>query len=135
MVVIDNFSNSAPSNIDAIMEVAGRRPVCIEADIVYAYSFPSIIRQAGKFPIKVGLTTGDDAAARVKSQCKQTCCFEHPKVLQVWNVQRVSAVEDAIHATLKARGSKRDAPGTEWFDTTPEEIDAIVKFVQVGTAL
>jgi UDP-glucose 4-epimerase len=33
VVVIDNFSNSAPSNIDAITEVAGRRPVCIEADI------------------------------------------------------------------------------------------------------
>ena len=26
--------------------------------------------------------------------------------------------------------SKRQAPGTEWFDTTVEEIEIIVKFVQ-----
>jgi T5orf172 domain-containing protein len=44
-------------------------------------------------------------------------------------VQRVAAVEDAIHSTLEARGSERQAPGTEWFDTTVEEIDAIVNFV------
>ena len=98
--------------------------------IIYAYSFPAIIRETGKFPIKIGLTTGDDAGARVKSQCKQTCCFEFPRVLRIWNVHHVSAVEDAIHATLKARGSKRDAPGTEWFDTTTDEVDAIIKFVQ-----
>ena len=47
-----------------------------------------------------------------------------------WEVQRVAAVEDAIHSTLEARGSKRHAPGTEWFDTTVEEVESIVKFVQ-----
>jgi hypothetical protein len=47
-----------------------------------------------------------------------------------WEVQRVAAVEDAIHAALEARGSKRQAPGTEWFDTTLEEIKSIVDFVQ-----
>jgi hypothetical protein len=39
-------------------------------------------------------------------------------------------VEDAIHSTLEARGSKRQAPGTEWFDTTIEEVKSIVNFVQ-----
>jgi hypothetical protein len=34
---------------------------------------------------------------------------------------------------LEARGSKRQAPGTEWFDTTVDEIEAIVKFVQPVT--
>ncbi len=101
-----------------------------DAGIVYAYSFPSIIRKDGKFPIKVGLTTTGDADARVTQQCKQTCCFEYPVVLSTWEVQRVAAVEDAIHATLEARGSKRQAPGTEWFDTTLEEVENIVKFVQ-----
>ena len=71
-----------------------------------------------------------DAGERVTQQCKQTCCFEYPVVLKTWEVQRVAAVEDAIHSTLEARGSKRRAPGTEWFDTTPEEIETIVKFVQ-----
>lgn len=101
-----------------------------DSGLIYAYSFPSIKKKEGKFPIKVGLTITGDAQERVAQQCKQTCCFEHPVVLKTWQVQRVAAVEDAIHSTLDARGSKRNSPGTEWFDTTLEEIDAIVKFVQ-----
>jgi hypothetical protein len=108
----------------------------IESDdpgIIYAYSFPSIKKNSGKFPIKVGLTVTGDAAERVKQQCKQTCCFEYPVILKAWEVQRVAAVESAIHSTLEARGSKRQAPGTEWFDTTLEEIEAVIKFVQKVT--
>lgn len=101
-----------------------------DSGLIYAYSFPSIRKNSGKFPIKIGLTVTGDAEERVKQQCKQTCCFEYPTLLKTWQVQRVAAVEDAIHSTLEARGSKRRAPGTEWFDTTLEEIDTIVKFVQ-----
>lgn len=101
-----------------------------DVGIIYAYSFPSIERLAGNFPIKIGLTYADDADGRIKQQCRQTCCFEYPKVLQTWKVLRVSAVEHAIHSTLRARGRKRDAPGAEWFDTTVAEIEGIVKFIQ-----
>ena len=101
-----------------------------DSGIIYVYSFPSIIRNDSKFPIKVGLTTTGDTDARVRQQCKQTCCFEYPLVIKTWEVQRVAAVEDAIHSTLEARGSKREAPGTEWFDTTLEEVETIVMFVQ-----
>jgi hypothetical protein len=101
-----------------------------DSGIIYAYSFPSIKRDDGKFPIKVGLTTTGDTEARVTQQCRQTCCFEYPVVLKKWEVQRVAAVEDAIHSTLEARGSKRRAPGAEWFDTTLEEIETIVEFIQ-----
>lgn len=98
--------------------------------VIYAYSFPLLERQNEKFPIKVGLTRGDDAEARVRQQCRQTCCFEKPKILKTWKVLRVGAVERAIHLTLEARGSKRDAPGGEWFDTTIAEVESIVKFIQ-----
>ena len=101
-----------------------------DAGIIYAYSFPSIVQAEGKFPIKVGLTTTGDANARVTQQCKTTCCFDYPIILGTWEVQRVAAVEDAIHSTLEARGSKRQAPGTEWFDTTINEVESIVRFVQ-----
>jgi hypothetical protein len=101
-----------------------------DSGIIYAYSFPSIRKSDGKFPIKIGLTVTGDASERVTQQCKQTCCFEYPIVLKTWEVQRVAAVEDAVHSTLEARGSKRQAPGTEWFDTTLEEIEAIVNFVR-----
>lgn len=101
-----------------------------DAGLIYAYSFPSLIKVDSRFPIKVGLTTTGDAEARVSQQCKQTCCFEFPTILGAWNVQRVAAVEDAIHSVLEARGYKRKAPGTEWFDTTLTEVEAILKFVQ-----
>jgi len=101
-----------------------------DAGIIYAYSFPLIMKEGGKFPIKIGLTTLGDANARVTQQCKTACCFEFPVILMAWQVQRVAAVEDAIHSTLEARGSKRQAPGAEWFDTTLAEVKSVVEFVQ-----
>ena len=101
-----------------------------DAGTLYAYSFPSIMRSDGRFPVKVGLTTTGDAKARVAQQCRQTCCFEYPAILMTWEVQRVAAVEAAIHSTLEARGAKREAPGNEWFDTTLDEVGRIVEFVQ-----
>jgi hypothetical protein len=100
-----------------------------DSGLIYAYSFPSIRKGEGKFPIKIGLTVNGDAEERVKQQCRETCCFEYPVLLNTWQVQRVAAVEKAIHKTLEARGANRQAPGTEWFDTTLQEIEAIVKFV------
>ena len=97
--------------------------------IIYAYTFPSI-RKDGRFPIKVGRTMAGDAEARVAQQCKQACCFEHPIVLRSWSVPRVAAVEVAVHRTLEARGFKREAPGTEWFNTTLDEVESIVNFIQ-----
>lgn len=133
--VFENLGGGQFRNISIEDEMAEADAVATDvesndAGIIYAYSFPSIMRKDGKFPIKVGLTTTGDADARVTQQCKQTCCFEFPVVLMAWEVQRVAAVEDAIHSTLEARGSKRHAPGTEWFDTMLEEVESIVKFVQ-----
>jgi hypothetical protein len=99
------------------------------AGIIYAYTFPSI-RKDGRFPIKVGLTVAGDAETRVAQQCKQACCFEHPVILRSWSVPRVAAVETAIHRTLEARGFKREAPGAEWFNTTLDEVETIVNFIQ-----
>lgn len=133
--VFENRGGGMFCNISLEDEIAEADAVATDVDsndagIIYAYSFPSISRKDGKFPMKVGLTTTGDAEARVAQQCKQTCCFEYPVFLKTWEVQRVAAVEDAIHSTLEARGSKRRAPGTEWFDTTLDEVDSIVKFIQ-----
>jgi hypothetical protein len=133
--VFENLGGGMFRNIPLEEELAEADAVATDIDAddagtVYAYSFPSIIREDGKFPIKVGLTTTGDAQARVTQQCKTTCCFEFPVILMTWEVQRVAAVEDAVHATLEARGCKRQAPGVEWFDTTLVEIKSIVDFVQ-----
>jgi hypothetical protein len=132
--MFENLGGGMFKNISIEEELAEADAVATDVEsndsgMIYAYSFPSIRKNDGRFPIKVGLTTTGDTEARVTQQCKQTCCFEYPIVLKTWEVQRVAAVEDAIHSTLEARGSKRRAPGNEWFDTTIQEIDAIVKFV------
>jgi len=133
--VFEKLGDGMFRNISIAEELAEADAVATDVEsndpgFIYAYSFPSIRKNNSKFPIKVGLTTTGDSDARVTQQCKQTCCFEHPVVLKTWQVQRVAAVEDAIHSILEARGSKRRAPGTEWFDTTLDEIESIVKFVQ-----
>ena len=95
---------------------------------IYAFSFPSIIKE-GFFPIKVGKTIGE-VEARVNDQCKGSATFERPRVLGFWPVKRVGPTELAIHNILKARGKHRDeAPGREWFDTSVEEVKAIIEFV------
>ena len=134
-LAFENLGGGKFKNISIDEELAEAEAVATDIEsnepgLIYAYSFPSIKKNDGRFPIKVGLTTIGDASARVMQQCKGAWCFEYPVLLKTWEVQRVAAVEDAIHSTLEARGSKRDAPGTEWFDTTLEEIEAIVKFVQ-----
>lgn len=134
--VFENLGGGMFRNISLEEEMAEADAAAVDvesddAGIIYAYSFPSIVRQdGGKFPVKVGLTTTGDADARVTQQCKTTCCFEFPVILGTWEVQRVAAVEDAIHSTLEARGAKRQSPGTEWFDTTLEEVESVIKFVQ-----
>ena len=133
--VFENLGAGRFRNISLEEELAEADAVAVDVDskeagIIYAYTFPSIRKADGKFPIKIGLTTIGDAEARVAQQCKTTSCFEFPVILQIWDVSRVGAVEDAIHSTLEARGSKRHAPGTEWFDTTLEEIESIIKFIQ-----
>lgn len=126
------FKNISIAEEQAEVELAevDAIPTDNDSGFIYAYSFPSIVKREGRFPIKIGYTATEDASARVAQQCKATCCFEYPVVLQTWSVQRVEAVEDAIHSTLNARGSKRHAPGNEWFDTTREEIETIVDFIQ-----
>jgi hypothetical protein len=83
--VFENLGEGMFRNISLEEEVAEVDAVATDVEtngacIIYAYSFPSI-REDGKFPIKVGLTTTGDAEARVAQQCRQACCFEHPVVL------------------------------------------------------
>ena len=97
---------------------------------VYAFTFPLIQKQDISFPIKIGKARLD-VVARVAAQCKGSATFEQPLILGQWVVPRMSHAESAIHAVLKAKGKWREGvPGIEWFNTTVQEIDTIVKFLQ-----
>lgn len=95
---------------------------------IYAFTFPTLIRQSGGFPIKIGMTV-KDVQDRVTSQCKGSAIFENPQLLGHWRVTRVGSVESAIHKMLTARGKwRKNVPGAEWFDTTIDEIQSIIEF-------
>jgi hypothetical protein len=97
---------------------------------IYAFSFPTLVKNEGPFPIKVGKTI-NDVEERVAYQCKESASFDNPVILGRWQVLRVSSVETAIHATLRSRGKWREnVPGTEWFNTTTAEIEEVVRFIQ-----
>lgn len=96
---------------------------------IYAYTFPLLIKDSGPYPIKIGLASGD-VEKRVFTQCRQAASFEPPRILKTWPTPRVRALELAVHYVLRVRGRWREnAPGKEWFDTTIEEIDGIVEFI------
>ena len=97
---------------------------------IYAYTFPSIQKSDGPFPIKVGKTV-NDVELRVRDQVRGAALFENPIILASWQVHRVSYTEIAIHSTLKARGLWiEDAPGREWFKTTLATINVVVGNIQ-----
>ena len=94
---------------------------------IYAFSFPALIAQHGAFPIKIGMTV-NDVQQRVFSQCKGSASFDNPTILGQWKVIRVGHVESAVHKMLAARGKWREnVPGTEWFNTTVDEIRSIIE--------
>ena len=95
---------------------------------LYAFSFDLIMRPGGSFPIKVG--RADDVEKRVAQQCRSSAVFQQPTILKSWPVTNQGAAERAVHNVLRYRGRWRaDAPGVEWFNTTTDEIEAIIAFL------
>jgi T5orf172 domain len=96
--------------------------------MIYAFSFNGLIRNECAYPTKTG-ETANDLEKRIISQCKGSAIFDNPTILGSWRVNRVGFVEQAIHKVLAARGKWRSSvPGTEWFDTTVEEVRSIIEF-------
>lgn len=100
---------------------------------VYCYYFPAyreLSKSQGKntWPCKIG-RTDRDPLLRVLSQ-SATALPEPPYIEFVIKTNNSSVVEAVIHAALHLRGRYMDdSPGTEWFDTTPDEILEILRFI------
>jgi hypothetical protein len=105
---------------DEDLPQAGGKPA------VYWYTFPAYQSNSGPFPIKIG--RGTDPQARIRMQV--TAMPEQPTVLGIHEHQDPVSLERALHSVLNLRGKRKtDAPGTEWFVTTPDEIQALIKMV------
>lgn len=93
---------------------------------VYWYSFPAYQRPSGPYPIKIG--RGNDPLTRISQQV--TAMPEQPVVLGKFEHADTSNLERALHAILTLRGKrKKDAPGAEWFVTTPDEVGLLIETI------
>jgi hypothetical protein len=59
-----------------------------------------------------------------------TAMPESPLILGTFDHLDEISLERALHAGLSLRGKRKsDAPGAEWFVTTPAEIEALIQMV------
>lgn len=98
---------------------------------VYVYYFPSYralaeYRREERWPVKVGMTTLGDAKIRISDQ-QGTAMPEQPVVAYVRRSNTPLKLERLVHAVLFYRGRQLgDAPGSEWFSSSPEEVKSVI---------
>ncbi|WP_370873527.1 GIY-YIG nuclease family protein [Peribacillus cavernae] len=59
-----------------------------------------------------------------------TALPEMPTIEYIIKTSDASLLETMLHSILKIRGKKiENSPGSEWFDTNPEEVIELIEFV------
>jgi len=97
---------------------------------VYLYFNPNDRRLAeleGRdvWECKIGRTSSRDAIQRILGQGIRTSLSRLPTVGLVFRTDDSSALENALHASLRLVGAEvPDSPGNEWFITSPARVEA-----------
>ncbi|MYB65965.1 GIY-YIG nuclease family protein [Candidatus Poribacteria bacterium] len=100
---------------------------------VYLYYYPAYRRLAESqneevWACKVGMAR-NDLTNRVLSQTR-TALPEYPKVGLVIKTDASSLMEKTIQYILRIQGKQKDdAPGREWFITSPKEVEKIYECI------
>lgn len=101
---------------------------------VYLYYFPTYRAHAetkggNTWPCKIG-RTDRDPLLRIISQIS-TALPEMPTVEFIIKTDNSSLLEAMLHSILTIRGKHiKGSPGTEWFDTSPDEVLEILRYVK-----
>ena len=96
---------------------------------VYLYYYPayqhlSELRGEEVWPCKIGKAR-NDPISRILSQTR-TALPEYPKVGLIIRTDELSLMERTIQNILRLQGKhKQDAPGNEWFITSPSEVESV----------
>lgn len=112
-------------------DVAADKELGSGSGAVYVYYFDiyrklANLENKARWPCKVGMTDRD-AISRVISQAG-TAYPELPHVALVLKTDTPRELEAALHAALKFKKRHMTAaPGKEWFQTTPEEVESLYK--------
>ncbi|RKU24041.1 hypothetical protein C6503_02135 [Candidatus Poribacteria bacterium] len=100
---------------------------------VYLYYYPQYRESAESkgeqvWACKIGKTIHNEADGRIRSQA--TGLPERPMIGLHIKTDRPKKIEDIIHDILKIRGKHiEEAPGREWFLTSPSEVEEIYNFI------
>ena len=82
---------------------------------------------------KIGRTIHSEVDTRIKEQAG-TALPETPKIGLHIKTDKHEKIEQIIHDVLKVRGKHMEnAPGREWFLTSPSEVEEIYKFIGKGS--
>ena len=101
---------------------------------MYAYYLPEYRKNKNgeDFRIKIGCSI--NYSDRINAQA--TGQPEKPKLSVLWRTDEPETAEKLLHGLLKFRGKHlSDAPGTEWFLTSPDEIIQIIECIQPGVRI
>lgn len=101
-------------------------PVGEGNSVVYLYYFPTYrlyaeLTEKDSYPCKIGRTEGS-AEIRIDSQVG-TALPEKPVKVELIQTDNPVGMEKMIHRSLDAANCRiKDAPGSEWFCTNPEQV-------------
>lgn len=96
-----------------------------------AYRDLATARGESEWPIKIGMTAGQLSS---RMDTHRTALPEEPLLTLVIETDYAATLEKVLHGVLTLRGKRTNGTGgTEWFTTTPQEIEAIYHAV-IGDA-
>lgn len=124
---LDDDSEELDVPDDAVVEGEG-------SGSIYVYYFPGYKRLADlnaeeRWPIKIGMTSFGRASIRISEQ-QGTVMPEEPVVAYVRRTDTPLRLERLVQSVLFYREQQlEEAPGTEWFNSKPVEVKAIVDWI------
>ena len=110
-------------------DLASERTIGSGRSSVYLYYYPQYRERAESkgekvWECKIGRTIHSEADGRIREQA--TGLPESPKIGLHIKTDKHKKIERIIHDILKVRGKHiEEAPGTEWFLTSPSEVEEI----------
>lgn len=132
--------NDAPSQIKEVLSesvdveelpthaVYGKGPFAVYCYYFSTYKMLAQTQGKSRWPCKIG-RTDRDPLLRILSQ-SSTALPEIPSIEFMIKTQNSSLLETAIHSVLQIRGLHlKNSPGLEWFETNPDEVLEIVKYL------
>ena len=127
------FGNEVPVQSEDVLEIKPEIELGSGKGAVYLYYFPTYRRMAEQdgetnWRCKIGKSEGNPLG-RISNQVGTSLPEVHHVALVV-RTPDATSLEATLHGALKQRKrTVSDAPGTEWFFTTPEEVLSIIKFI------